>query len=495
MVLLGVPAIGRTAESGQLDSSQNLFAMFAALEAAGENPVPDSPSNHPLRTRVRNQLKSMNIQVLKDLKEFFEKHRQPDPGANIGQYVSFALTTGEPPEFKFLYRKLDLPPDVIPLDDLPKLMKRFYEQAKVADLWANALPEIEKEIERYHGQVAESILQTNVYLKQDTSGVTERRFQIFLQLLGPPNQVQTRSYDGGFFVVVTPSAEVRAPEIRTAYLQFLIDPLTTKHSARLMEGKALGEYAIPAPGLAEPYKKDFLLLASRSLVRAIEARLSGRERPSLLDKALREGFILTPFFNEQLAVFEKQEQAFHLYFPEMIGALDLKKEDERLVGVKFYTEAEMRALRTLPSTPQELSDSEKAVMEAEQHYERKDFEKAKAIFAAQAESANERRFQAKGYFGLARIALQQRDPEVAQQLFQRVLDLEPEPFEKSWSLVYLGRLSDALTKSLIDRGQSTDADAERERAVSFYRQVLGVPEASEAARKAAESGINRSFQK
>ncbi len=42
------------------------------------------------------------------------------------------------------------------------------------------------------------------------------------------------------------------------------------------------------------------------------------------------GFILTPFFSEALPLYEKQETAMRMYFPDMMASMDLKKESKRL---------------------------------------------------------------------------------------------------------------------------------------------------------------------
>ena len=48
---------------------------------------------------------------------------------------------------------------------------------------------------------------------------------------------------------------------------------------------------------------------------------------------------------------------------------------------------------------------------------------------------------ASAYYGLARIALLEKDLDAAERLFQKSLESEPEAFDKAWVLVYLGRLS------------------------------------------------------
>jgi len=82
---------------------------------------------------------------------------------------------------------------------------------------------------------------------------------------------------------------------------------------------------------------------------------------------------------------------------------------------------------------------------------------------------------ATAYYGLARIAILQKDPEAAERLFKKTLELEPEPQVKSWALVYLGRLSIAA--------------GDREQAAQYFQNALKVEGASPAAQQAASQGV------
>ena len=89
--------------------------------------------------------------------------------------------------------------------------------------------------------------------------------------------------------------------------------------------------------LPPEYKQDFLLLVTGSLVRAVEARLD--HKPEAVDQALKEGYILTPYFSEALVKFEKEEQSMALYYTSMVQAIDNLKEDQRLMPVVFNSQA------------------------------------------------------------------------------------------------------------------------------------------------------------
>jgi len=472
---------GAAVERGQLDFSPSLFTVMAAINAGGYDADLASPNNDPLREQVRQAVEASRAPVLKDLKKFVAEHHQNDPTAEMGQYVSFALSVGDPPDFKFRYRDVELPPDVRQMQGFGPLLVRFYREANIAELWSRSQPAFERALTQYHAPVSRAILEANAYLRNATAGFLGRNFQIYLDLLGAPNQVQTRSYADDYFVVVTPSAEPRVPDIRHAYLHYLLDPLATKYSEDILKRNSLIDYALGAPALAESYKSDFLLLTTESLIKAVEARLPGNAEA--VDESLREGYILTPFFAEQLTIFEKQPQAMRLFFPEMIKRLDVVREDQRLAKVQFAEHAKVRTAKVVEAQvrPAEPSPGDKAVDEAEKLYSNKDYDRAKQAYLRVLEVTTEKTIHARAYYGLARIAVLQHDPEMGERLFQKVLDAGPDPWVKAWTHVYLGRLSDST--------------GNRDDATKHYQTALAVDGASEAARRAAEQGIQQPYKK
>lgn len=480
-LFLALAATGGAAERGQLDFSPSLFTVMAAINAAGYDADLTSPNCDPLREQIRQAVAASHATVMADLKKFFADHHQDSATAELGQYISFALSVGDPPDFKFRYREAELPPDVRQMQGFGPLLVRFYREANIAELWNRSQPAFERALAQYHAPVSRAILEANAYLRNATAGFLGRNFQIYLDLLGAPNQVQSRSYADDYFVVVTPSAEPRVPDIRHAYLHYLLDPLATKYSEDILKKNSLIDYAQGAPALADSYKSDFLLLTTESLIKAVEARLPGN--PETVDEALREGYILTPFFAEQLTVYEKQPQAMRLFFPEMINCIDVVREDRRLAQVQFAEHARVRAAKVVEAPPRalELSPGEKEVEEADKLYGNKDYDRAKHVYLRVLELSSEKSMHARAYYGLARIAVLQNDAEMGERLFQKVLDSAPDPWTKAWTHVYLGRLSDIA--------------GDRDEAAKHYEAALAVDGASAAARHAAEQGIHESYKK
>lgn len=460
---------------GQLDASPTLFTVMAAINAAGFDAELSSPSNHPLRDTIRAELAKRKIASLPALKEFFQNHKRRTDAEELSQYISFALTCSGPPTFAINRRDVEIPPDVATLGELPGLLANFYQEAGIDDLWRASQPAIDQYIARYHGPVNDAVLQVNSYLRQQTSGFRGRQFQIFIELLASPNQIQTRSYGNEYFVVVTPSDELRTFDIRHAYLHYLLDPMSTRYQEILNRKKPLSQQAARARALPDAYKQDFLLLVTESLIKAVEARLD--HKPETVEPALKQGMILTPYFSEALPVYEKQEQSMLLYYSEMVSAIDNFKENLRLDQVTFDNDVATRVLHTepreVPAAP--LTGAAKTLDDAEKLYLKRDLEKAKGLFLKSLEQTNEKPQQAAAYYGLGRIALLQKHPDDAEKFLLKSESLGPDPFVKGWVLVYLGKLSLAA--------------GDRPGATNYLNQVLKVEGASDKARDEATKAL------
>jgi predicted negative regulator of RcsB-dependent stress response len=480
ILLVALTARAAAPEKDQLDADLNLFTVLAAINAAGYDADLSSPNNSAVRAAVRKELAGKNIPSLPRLKEFYAAHKQTSATADLSQYVSFALSTQGPPTFALKGRTIDWPPDAAPLESLGPILADFFSEAGIQDLWDRDQRDFEKLIEQYHAPVSEAVLQVNSYARNETAGVHGRWFQIYVDLLGAPNQIQTRSYANLYYVVITPSAEPRVRDVRHAYLHYLLDPLATRHEEIVMHKQSLAADAMRAPALDPAFQSDFLLLTTESLIQAIECRLD--HRPAGIDEAMREGYILTAYFAEQLPVYEKQEEALRFYYPEMIKGIDPRVEEARIAKIQFDAEPAVRQAKVVhQQAPPEPQGVYKTLQQAEQLYVDRSLEPARELYLKALEETRDKPLHAKAYYGLARIAALEKNPELADSLFLETLESQPEPQIHACALVYLGRLEDAA--------------GEHEQAKKRYQQALAVEGASPAAHQAAEEGAQRSFQK
>ncbi len=169
------------------------------------------------------------------------------------------------------------------------------------------------------------------------------------------------------------------------------------------------------------------------------------------------------------------------YFPDLIGQIDLDREDKRLMHVQFAKEAAVKKVRHAPAPEPVLTGAAKSLQEAEDLYGKRELEQARLRYLSVLEQPGDNALHAKAYYGLARIAALQRDPEMAEKLFQKTLELSPDKETMSWAYVYLGRLADAA--------------GERDQAEKNYRAALAIDGVPPAAKSAAEKGLAQPFHK
>lgn len=472
----------RQQSAGQLDSNPTLFALLAAANAAGYDTGIDSPTNSPLRLLVRDRLAKQKLTSIVPLRALLRDSRPKDPAAELNRYIEFSILSAGPPDFKPQRSDLPRPADLAALDELPPLLAEFYKEAHLEDLWRELQPQYDGLLDEFGPPVRRALLEANGYLRNDTSGYLGHRFLVWAEPLGAPNQVQAFNYMDDYNVVVTPSAAVPSDDIRHAYLHYLLEPIAIKYSAEIQTKAALYNYAQNAPLVAEVYSRSqFVELATECFIKAVESRIS--RKPALVDQALREGYILTPAFAEQLVAYENQETTMRVYFPDLVEKIDVKREQKRLAGAQFATE---RAVRTVhiavpvPAPPPVLTGAAKTLEDAEHAFSDRKGAAAKDLFLRSLQETDLNPMHAKAYYGLARVALLENDPDTAERLFHKVLDLEPDPGTKSWSLLYLGRLSDNMQGG-------------REQAQEFYKAVLAVAGVPDQVRQAAEQGLNQAF--
>ena len=482
-LILSLPLAAQQAgQENGLDSNPALFTMFLARAAAGYD-GPAAPDAHPARAGLIARIQSRHPASLDALKTFFAQHLGRTEESDQAQYVSFALSITGPPDFAFRYEPQELAPDVQKLVGLEKLLRTFWSEAGLAEQWKNAAPVYDQVLDEYHSPVTQSIFQVNAYLRNPTSGYLGRRFQVFVDITGPPGLMQSRSFKDDYFVVVTPagnsmakvdeSVAAQVPEIRHAYLHYVLDPLVIKFAEIVNQKISLEDISEGIEALPVMYRQDFGLLTTESLIKAVEARLApASEREHIVDTALHQGYILTPYFAEALPAYEKQQQSMRLYAADLFGQIDVEKETSRLAHVKFDAPPPQEKAA---APPPQLKPGEQALSDAESLSFDKKYDKAKEAFEHVLQLPDTGGLHARAYFGLGRIAVLQKDPELGEKLFQKTLDEKPDAVTESWTKLYLGRLAAAA--------------GEDQQAVAFYRAAAAVDGGSPKAKAEAEKLI------
>jgi tetratricopeptide (TPR) repeat protein len=165
--------------------------------------------------------------------------------------------------------------------------------------------------------------------------------------------------------------------------------------------------------------------------------------------------------------------------PALFDQIDLRKEDERIARVQFASKEQQRVVKPKAPEPPPMNEMEKSLAAAEELYQKRELAGARSIFQGVLRETPLPGSHAKAWFGLARIATLEKDPERALEFFQKTLDSTPEAFEKGWAHIYLARFALATTEP--------DFEAARR----HYQAALAVDGVSDGARKAAQSELAR----
>ncbi len=468
-----------------VEANPELFAIMCALDAAGFEADAPTAGAHPVRVRLHAQLLRQQGPATQALRAFYREHL---PSATLSRYISFALVVGPPPEFNYLLRREELPPDVLAIDGFTEVLVNFYREAQIDRLWAQVGPEYDREIARIHEPVSQIVLTTTSYLRELLKSSSPRTFAVYVEpLVG--GKVNFRNYGDRYVIVVSPGSELPLDAIRHAFLHFLLDPLALRYRREVAAKKPLLNIAARAPQLPGEYKEDFPAFLTECLVRAVELRvrrLPPEKLARTIDQAEAEGYVLVRTFSRKLGEFEKAEPAMSYSFPELVKGIAVAAETKRLENVPFAAATPASDVTRSSPALHNPSELDAWLEEGERQIAAQN---AAAAAAAFQRVLTKDPGQQRALYGLAIAAVLEGDAERAKELFHGLVvsprqgpagDGAKDPLILAWSHVYLGRIY--------------DVDGNRELAVSEYRAALAIEGAPETARMAAQRGIQKGYE-
>ncbi len=474
---LAAPVPARSQQgSVVLESNEQLFCILAAANAAGYDA--GLGASDETRRQVREYLEGQNAPVLTSMKKFYDQHRLKDnPSGELGQYVSLALLTGSPPDFPLTVSEQELPPDARDVMGFLPLLRTFYTQAKMQALWASVRKPYDAAVARYTDQVRQSFVVTEAYLRFPAGGYLGRNYAIYIDLLGEPEQVEARIYGMNYYLVVTPSHDLKLNEIRHQYLHFLLDPLAAQYAFEINQKAPLSTIAREAPMLGRDFKDDLGLLMTECLIRAVELRMDkvpAADAQKKLDDYTEQGLILIHYFYESLTDFEKQFDSMTTWYKPMIENIDVHNEQRRLFTVNFARKPLEAAV--VKETP-EQTEEEKLLDQGDNQFYQGKYADARVSYRTVLDKDDPKSERA--IYGLAVVYANTRKPDLAQEYFQKALDTAHDLRIITWSHIYLGRLA--------------DLNGQRDAALAHYHAALLTAAAYPMALRAAQSGMETPF--
>jgi hypothetical protein len=408
--------------------------------------------------------------------DFYHDHQPADSSRDLAQYVSLALYLGEAPAFAPKVKEAELPPDASFVVGFVPLLAKFYETAGLGAIWQKHKAEYEALPNQYHEPLAKMLFDTEIYLKIPSAAYLGRQFTVYLDPMGAPGQTNARNYGSEYYVVISPTGQsLKMQQIRHTYLHYLLDPLALRTGSSFKRLEPLLEQVKTAP-LDDNFKNNISLLVTECLVRAIETRTQPKvpeaDRLKEVSDSVNEGYILTRYFYDALAQFEKEPTGMKNAYADMLNAIDVGKEMKRAAQVQFATQAAPELLHlTRPSDQPLLKQAEKRLSAGDPEGAQK--------LAQQALDEN-REDPGRALFILAQVATMQADMQSARGYFEKALGVAHEPKVVAWSHIYLGRIS--------------DLQEDRENAIVHYRAALDAGGTMPEVKAAAERGLSKPYE-
>jgi hypothetical protein len=415
--------------------------------------------------------------------EWYQAHRGRDAAHDLSQYVSLALYLQGPPQFLPRVKEDELPPDAVPIAAFGALLEKFYDKAGLHGIWERHRTNYAALVERYHVPLAKMVFDTDIYLRMQSGGFLGRTFTVFLDFMGDPSEANARNYGTEYAVVVFPSPDpntvdpLKMPQIRHAYLHYLLDPMADKHPSAIKRLDPLLQSVKRAP-LDESFKKDISLLVTECLVRAIEIRTNGNKqtaeamRMQAVDDAVKQGYILTKYFYTSLLAFEKDPAGLRTAYGDLLDGIDLKAQEKAASEVQYASVSapelvqlsRMEDRRMLSTAEKRLAagDPKGAQELAQQALDKKIGDQGRALFI------------------LAQVAVANKNPDGALDNFQKAIESTKDPKVIGWSHVYQGRILDMREK--------------RDEAMNEYRAALTTGADLPEVKAAAERGLQQAYE-
>lgn len=470
-----------------VEYSQQVFATMCALDAAGFQSDESTLAEMPARLALRDRMLKMQGPATDALRKFYHDHEMADPSQTLSRFMTFAMIAEPPPDFRLQMEQEALPPDVLAIEEFQDVLANFYQEAHLGLRWIEVQAEYERAVERDQAPVRNIVTVVNAYLREITRPMTGRTFTVYVEpLVG--NLANFRNFGNHYSIVIGTGSQFPTDDVRHAYLHFVLDPLPLRYRTQLEAKSAILNAAAKAPRLPVEYQTDFLSFVDECFIKSVELRvqnISGDKLEKAMEEDDADGFVLVRPMVAQLLKFEKAEPAMTYYFPDLWTGIDFVAEQKRLQGFKFApapTEEEKPATASLSES--QTSPLDAALTEANRDIAMRNGPAAADKFQ---EILSKNPGEPRAMYGLAVASVLMKNIDQAKGLFEQVLaqadddakNGKPDSIDPSivsWSHVYLGRIY--------------ELEEDQDNASQEYRAALAVRGAPEAARVAAQKGID-----
>jgi len=507
-----------------LISSEPVFVMAAALNACGYDEGLEDSS--PIRKRVRDEMnqafaKSEDARQKRDaLCLYIAQHRMTGTERDIAQYISLALYLTPPPELEVTADLTEMPPDSTQVVEIMPILRAFAAAVDLHGIWLTTHHDYDAEAGKLHDPLSKMIVDTNIYLRMPAATYSGSRFIVVIEPQLSPATVNARIYGADYIVVVSPvNGKIPMTAVRHTYLHYVIDPLLYARSNALERAQPILKEIRDAP-LDFRFRSDATALTVECLIKAIEARTmdtgvpeyripAGIDRSQLpryeherelyqqkvdavkfaaVQHDMRQGFVLTQYFYEQMIQFEKNPVSLKDTMGEMVYGMDVDQQQHRARQTEFDKEADEDVLQH--GQPRRLTGLDLAEARLSTGDVAAASSIAQEVLASETGTVSSAADAARAHFILARADLMSVRPGESEDDVEKTIGQAVAQFQKTletsknlrllaWSHIYLGRV--------------LDLECRRDQAVAEYKEALEVRDGQLDTRLAAERGVKTAY--
>lgn len=467
----------------QFRTDVRLFTVMAALNASGYDFEAPGEEHSGTRSQIRSRLQSVNPELLDEMRAFYRQLRSPDPVDVQSAFVSLALLVTGPPEFAVDEHAEHIPADVVPVARFAGYLPAFYEKARVDELWEEFRGRHQAALASYRPILTDVIRETLEYFRVPARIVLDRRMILIPDLLNFKGVVNARNLEREYIVVLGPANDPadQYAQLQHEYLHFLVDPLIEKFSAILLKHREIEKVAFRQPHLSPQYRDRFLLVATESLIEAIQMRLHPPEDSERqLAELFSRGLVLAPSFHAELRRFESiADEPLTSHVKAIFESI---KSDQ----VREWEDLAAQSLQRREAEAEEVrSQEERARADFEAEAQRRDLlnEAGGLLASGDLDPAREKIAEllrldpenGSAHFYLAQIHSQQENFPLAFEHYQKAARSDAEPWIRAWAVVRMG-------KFLAYQGREQEAR-------KYFQQVLALGEDLRGARQEAENAL------
>jgi tetratricopeptide (TPR) repeat protein len=493
--------------------SEPVFIMSAALNTCGydEGLQESSPIRKHLRDEINQALaQSEDARTKRDaLCLYIAQHRMTGSERDISQYISLALYLTPPPELEVTADLTEMPPDSTQVVEVLPALRAFAAAVDLHGIWLTSHHDYDEEVDKLHDPISQMIVNVNLYLKMPASTYDGRRFIVVVEPQLSPSVVNARVYGTDYVVVVSPvDGKIPMADVRHTYLHYVIDPLLYARSNAIDREQPILKEIRDAP-LDFRFRSDTVSLTIECLIKAIEARtmdtgIPEYKIPANVDRSqlpiyehqrdlyqqkvdaaklaavahdMRQGYVLTQYFYEQLLQFEKDPASLKDTIGEMVYGMDVDQQVHRARQTEFDKEGDEDVLQQ--SKPHPLTGLDLAEAKLASGDVPAAAAMAQKVLASQTDTVASTADAARAHFILARVDLMTGHPDEAIDDFQKTLATSKEQRLLAWSHIYLGRM--------------LDLECKRDEALAEYNEALAVRDGQLDTRLAAERGVKAAY--